>query len=321
MPERLSIVLGAHGQVEDLRSGAVRVRGVDLDFVQVKRMPDAYRDMVRTQPYAICELAPTTYLMALAAGAPITALPIPMTRRFRHKGLLRKRTSSIRSPKDLEGHSVGVRTHSVTAAVWTRGVLAEDYGVDLGRITWLTEEEENVTSFVPPANVKKVPNGQTLASLMAEGQIEAGFAGLAGVGSAIEAECVEVIDDTSARELEWFRRTGIYPLHGVIAVRNDVLRERSDLGIRLFEAFIQAKQNYLSRIASGAANGPEDARYKKLGETVGDPLPYGLSENRKTFEALVRFAAGQALTPTAPPIEQLFPDPRTTGRGELATWS
>jgi 4,5-dihydroxyphthalate decarboxylase len=259
--------------------------------------------------------------MALAAGAPITALPIPMTRRFRHRGLLRKRISNIRSPKDLEGRPVGVRAYSVTAAVWTRGVLAEEYGVDLSRVTWLTEEEENVTSYVPPPNVKKIPNGQTLAGLMAEGQIEAGFAGLAGVGAGIEAECVEVISDASARELEWFRRTGIYPLHGVIAVRNDVLREQPDIGLRLFEAFSQAKLNYLSRIASGAAKGAEDARYKLLAEAVGDPLPYGLAENRETFEALVRFAAHQTLIPNAPPVEQLFPDPRTMGRGELAIWS
>jgi 4,5-dihydroxyphthalate decarboxylase len=320
MPESLSMVLGSHGQVEDLRSGAIVVRDVDLDFVQVKRMPDAYREMVRSQPYAICELAPTTYLMALAAGAPITALPIPMTRRFRHKGLLRKRTSSIRSPKDLEGRPVGVRAYSVTAAVWTRGVLAEEYGVDLNRITWLTEEEENVTNYVPPPNVKKIPDGQTLAGLMAEGQIEAGFAGLAGVGTDIEAECAEVIDDASARELDWFRRTGIYPLHGVIAVRNDVLREHPDLGARLFDAFSQAKQNYLSRIASGVAKGAEDARYKRLAEAVGDPLPYGLAENRKTFEALVRFAAHQGLIANVPPVEQLFPDPRFAGRGVLATW-
>lgn len=320
MPESLSIVLGAHGQVEDLRSGAIVVRGVDLNFVQIKRMPEAYREMVRSQPYAICELAPTTYLMALAAGAPITALPIPMTRRFRHKGLLRKRTSSIRSPKDLEGRPVGVRAYSVTAAVWTRGVLAEEYGVDLSRVTWLTEEEENVTSYVPPPNVKKIPNGQTLGALMAEGRIEAGFAGLAGVGSDVEADCVEVIDDAPARELDWFRRTGIYPLHGVIAVRNDVLRQYPDVAVRLFEAFGEAKQNYLSRIASGVAKGAEDGRYKKLAEAVGDPLPYGLAENRRTLEALVRFAADQGLIAKAPPVEHLFPDPRTTGRGELAIW-
>jgi 4,5-dihydroxyphthalate decarboxylase len=155
---------------------------------------------------------------------------------------------------------------------------------------------------------------------MSEGQIEAGFTGLAGVGNDIEAECTEVIDDAHSRELEWFRRTGIYPLHGVIAVRNDVLREHPDMGVRLFEAFVEAKQNYLSRIASGAAQGAEDSRYKRLAETVGDPLPYGLCENLPTFEALVRFAAHQRLIDRAPPVEQLFPDPRTTGRDTLAKW-
>ena len=320
MTLKLSIVLGAHGQVDDLRSRAVGLDGIELEFVQVKRMPDAYREMVRTRPYQVCELAPTTYLMALAAGAPITALPIPMTRRFRHKGLLKKRDSDIRVPGDLEGHSVGVRSYSVTAAVWTRGVLAEEYGVDLSRITWLTEEEENVTSYVPPPNVKKIPAGQTLGGLMQAGEIEAGFAGLAGVGASLEGELTELIPDAAARELEWFRKTGIYPLHGVIAVRNDVLREHPDLGNRLFTAFSQAKHNYLSRVESGAAHSEEDARYRKLAQVVGDSLPYGLEENRKTFEALVRFAAQQRLIDRAPPIERLFPDPRTSRRGELAVW-
>ena len=318
---QLSIVLGSHGQVEDLRSGAVAVEGVQLDFVQVKRMPDAYRDMVRTQPYQISELAPTTYLMALAAGAPLTALPIPMTRRFRHKGLLRKRDSDIRVPKDLEGRRVGVRSYSVTAAVWTRGVLAEQYGVDLTRITWLTEEDENVTSYVPPANVRKIPTGQTLAALMQTGGIDAGFAGLAGVGASLEGELTELIDDPAAQELAWYRNTGIYPLHGVIAVRNDVLLEHPDLGARLFTAFTRAKESYLSRVSSGTANGEEDARYRKLTQLVGDPLPYGLAENRKTFQALVRFAAQQHLIERSPPIDQLFPDPRATGRDKLAVWS
>jgi len=320
MAQKFSIVLGAHGQVEDLRSGLVGVPGVELEFVQVKRMPDAYRDMVRTQPYCISELAPTTYLMALAAGAPLTALPLPMTRRFRHRGLLKPRESPIRTPKDLEGRKVGVRSYSVTASVWTRGVLVEEFGVDPDRVTWVTEEDENVTSYVPPRNVQRVPAGQTLAAMMANGGIDAGFAGLAGVGAELESQLVEVIDDAARREPDWFRRTGIYPLHGVIAVRNDVLREHPELGMKLFEAFSQAKRNYLQRVDSGAATGAEDLRYRKLAELVGDPLPYGLDENRKSFEALARFAARLGLISQAPPIERLFPDPRSTGRARLAAW-
>jgi 4,5-dihydroxyphthalate decarboxylase len=321
MSRPLRIVLGPHGQVADLRSGAVTIDGVDLDFVTVKRMPDAYRDMARTQPYDISEMAPTTYLMALEAGAPLTAFPIPMTRRFRHKGVLRRKDGSVSGPKGLEGRRVGVRAYAVTAAVWTRGILAEEFGVDPGKVTWLVQEADNVESFAPPANVRAIPDGQSMAALMEAGGIDAAFEGLAGIGGADSDDLVELIDDAAAREAEWFERTGIYPLHGVIAVRNDVIRDHPDIGRRLFDAFGEAKRNYWSRVESGQSAEKEDARYRKLARLVGDPLPYGLDENRATFEALVRYAHGQKLVAKAPRIEALFPDPRTTPAGTIAKWS
>jgi 4,5-dihydroxyphthalate decarboxylase len=310
MTEKLSIVLGPHGQVQDLRSGAVSVRGHELSFIEVKRMPDAYRSMARSQPYDICEMAPTSYLMAAAAGAPLTALPIPMTRRFRHQGLLRLRNSSVRAPKDLEGRSVGVRAYAVTAAVWTRGILAEEYGVDLDKVTWLTEEDENVQTFPLPPNVRRVGPGKSLAAMLKSSEIEVAFAGLAGAGDAMGDEIVELIDDAAACERDWYERTGIYPLHGVIVVRNEVLTRHPGLPAALFDAFIEAKQHYLERVRSGAAAGPEDRRYLRLSELVGDPLPYGLEENAATFDALVRYAFRQHLIPTMPAIETIVHDPR-----------
>ncbi|HVV92706.1 MAG TPA: ABC transporter substrate-binding protein [Hyphomicrobiales bacterium] len=324
MSRKLKIVLGPHGQVADLRSGVVPVEGLDLDFIEVKRMPDAYRDMARSQPYDICELAPTTYLMALAAGAPITALPIPMTRRFRHRGLLkRKDDAAIAGPKDLEGRRVGVRTYSVTAAVWTRGVFAEDYGLDLGSITWMVAEDDNDASFVPPKNVGKIGAGETIAGLMREGALAAAFDGLAGIGGHNDGEFVDVVSDAAAREVDWYRRTRIYPIHGVIALRNDVIEADPDIGRRLFAAFSEAKANYWARVESGAADGAEDQRYRKLAALVGDPLPYGLDENAETLEALVRFTRDQGLVRdgAAASIATLFPDPRDPKAPPLAAWS
>ncbi|HKR44276.1 MAG TPA: ABC transporter substrate-binding protein [Paraburkholderia sp.] len=309
MTEKLSIVLGRHGQVEDLRGGAVQVEGVELDFIEIKRMPDAYRSMARSQPYDICEMAPTSYLMAVAAGAPITALALPMTRRFRHAGLQRLRESSIRHPRDLEGRAVGVRAYSVTAAVWTRGILAEEYGVDFGKVTWLTEEDENVETFVPPANVRRVANDTSLAAMMEVGEIEAAFGGLAGVGADLDDRLVDLVENAAAQEADWYRRTGIYPLHGVIVVRNDVLARLPDLPRRLFAAFGAAKENYLARVQSGAADGAEDKRYRRLAELVGDPLPYGLAQNARSFDALVRYAHTQRLIPERAPIASVFLDP------------
>ena len=309
MTEPLSIVLGAHGQVQDLRSGAVAVEGHKLNFIEMKRMPDAYRNMARTQPYDICEMAPTSYLMAVAAGAPITALPLPMTRRFRHKGLQRLRDSSIRGPRDLEGKSVGVRAYAVTAAVWTRGILAEEYNVDLGKVTWLTEEDENVQTFPLPSNVRRIDQGQSLAAMLKAGEIQAAFAGLAGAGDDMGDLLVELISDAGEREQDWFRRTGIYPLHGVIVVRNELLKKHPGLAPSLFDAFVKAKQNYLDRVRSGEASGAEDKRYLQLAKLVGDPLPYGMEANAASFNALARYAYQQRLIPTMQSIESIVHDP------------
>lgn len=316
----LNTVLGPHGQVRDLRNGAVRVEGVELAFTEVKRMPDAYRDMARTQPYAVCEMAPTAYLMALSAGAPITALALPMTRRFRHEGVQRLRSSSITGPSDLHGQTIGVRNYAVTAAVWTRGIFADDFGVDLERVSWLTEEEENLPQFPLPANASRLPPGRKLAQLLASGELQVAFAGLAGAGSDAALDLVDLVPDASARGAEWYRRTGVYPLHGVIVVRNDALAADAGLPARLFSAFAQAKVNYLDRLRAGVDLDAEDRRYLALQQVVGDdPLPYGLEENAASFEALARYVHQQGLVPSRPRIESVFIDPRA-GAGRCATW-
>jgi len=319
MTQKLSIVLGRHGQAEDLRTNTVPLRDYELEFVDVRRMPDAYRDMARSQPYDICEMAPTTYLMAVAAGAPITALPIPMTRRFRHAGVVRRLDSTIRQPADIEGGRVGVRSYAVTAAVWTRGIYAEEFGVDPDKVAWLTAEEENIQGFRLPPNVCRIDPGDSLARMLRDGELDAAFAGLAGAAAGAAGELADLVVDAERQERAWFARTGIYPLHGVIVVRNDVLDRHPGLARSLFDAFSQAKGNYLARVRSGAASNPEDLRYLRLSEFVGDPLPYGLEENAQTLAALVRYARLQRLIPEEPPIESVFPDPRRARPGKPAS--
>lgn len=313
------MVLGKHGQVEDIRSGSVPVEGFDFELKTFDRMPDAYRIMARTAEFDICELAPTTYLMAREAGTPITALPLPMTRRFRHGGLHRLKDSKLRQPKDLEGHRVGLRAYTVTAPVWTRGILAEEYGVDLDSITWMKEDEEHVTSYVLPDNVEEAPAGSSLADMMRSGELEVAFAGLAGVKGDESLQLVEFFDDAESLEKDWYARTRIYPIHGVIAVRNDVLQKYPELAGKLFDAFCLARDNYWSRVLSGESENAEDKRYLKLAEIVGDPLPYGLEENLQSFEALIRFAHSQKLLKHSPAVDHAFPDPRESGAVRLAS--
>ncbi|WP_159917262.1 ABC transporter substrate-binding protein [Pantoea sp. 18069] len=315
----LKTVLGPHAQLAGVRAQTDILPGVTLEFVNVKRMPDAYRDMARSQPYDICEMAPTMYLMALERGAQLTALPIPMTRRFRHSGLKKRKGLALASPKQLEGMKVGVRNYSVTAAVWTRGVYADDYGLDPNRVTWVTEEAENLEDLALPANVQRLAPGRKIADALAVGEIDVAFDGLAGAGNA-QVEMEEVVADAAAVEQRWFERTGIYPIHGVIVVRNDVLARHPGLAQALFDQFVQAKQSYLAGLAALAEPSGDDKRYLRLGRYVGDPLPYGFAENAASLQALVRYARTQQLVRTPAQAENLFIDPRTAPAGQVAQW-
>src|SRR6201999_1610070 len=132
--------------------------------------------------FDVCELAPTTYIIARAYGAPFVALPIFVVRRFHHSGLLVRPDAGIKTPKDLEGKKVGVRAYSVTTGVWTRQVLIDEFGVDNDKVTWVVDDEEHVTKLKLPANVIHTAPGDSLADMMARGDLAAGFGAAAGIG-------------------------------------------------------------------------------------------------------------------------------------------
>ncbi len=316
--QTLQTVFGKHAQLDGVRSQPEILPGVKLALIDVKRMPDVYRDMARHQPYAVCEMAPTMYLMALERGAALTALPLPMTRRFRHSGIKQRKGLALSSPKALEGRKVGVRNYSVTAAVWTRGVFADDYGLDASKVTWVTEEAENLDDLPLPPNVERLPPGQTIAEAPARGELDLAFDGLAGAGNADDME--DLVTDAAAVEQRWFDRTSIYPIHGVIVVRNDVIRDHPGIQQALYQRFDEAKQAYLARLDSIAVPSGDDKRYRRLRALMADPLPYGFAENQASFEALIRYAHEQKLIGKLVRADQVFVDPRTGGPTQVAHW-
>src|SRR6202012_2655636 len=156
--------------------------GVAANFIKVVPQIAAYRRMVRGVEFDVCEIAPTTYIIARAYGAPFTALPIVVTRRFHHSGLLIRADSGIKRPKDLEGRKVGAGAYSVPTAVWARCVLIDEYGLDSSKVTWVVDDEEHVTQLRLPPNVIHAPEGRSLADMMAAGELVAGFEANAGIG-------------------------------------------------------------------------------------------------------------------------------------------
>ena len=178
----LKIAVADYPHTAAVRNGSIPIEGVEAEIITVQPQIAAFRRMVRQVEFDVCELAPTTYIIARAYGAPFIALPIFVLRRFHHAGLLVRPDSGIKSPKDLEGRKVGVRAYSVTTGVWTRAVLIDEYGLDSSKVTWVVDDEEHVTQLQLPSNVIHTAPGRSLADMMADGELVAGFHGNAGVG-------------------------------------------------------------------------------------------------------------------------------------------
>ena len=324
MTERLplSIAIATSGHTAALKDGSVPIEGIEANFVEVVPIIAAFRRMVRNVEFDVCEMAPTTYLIARARGAPYIALPIFVMRRFHHAGFVVRPDSGIKVPKDLEGKRAGVRAYSVTTGVWTRGIFTNEYGLDADKVTWVVDDEEHVATLRLPPNVIHAPEGHSLASMMATGELQAGFTGPAGIGRAGPPTggweqggqtpvqtYPELIENAPQVEADWFRRTGIYPIHGTIVVKTDVLAKHPWIARALFDAFTKAKQPYLERLKRGEGDKPEDVRYRGFLSLMSDPLPYGIAANRASIDALMTYALQQKLIPERMPLEQAFFDP------------
>lgn len=316
---RLTCCVRDYPYTAAIKSGTIGVRGAALDFVEVVPHIAAFRRMVRDLEFDICELAPTTYMIARAHGVPLIALPIFFLRRFHHAGLLVRADAGIDTPKDLEGKRVGVRAWSVTTGVWKRGILQNEYGVDLEKISWFVDDEEHVTSLALPPHVHQVPEGQSLVGMFAAGLLDAGTAGDAGLGrqgkpgagweqgtGVLPPDMRELFPDPGPRDADYFRRTGVLPMHGTLVVKEALLQENPGLAPALFEAFTQARAPYADAIANGTAAGKDAARDVALARIVGDPLPYGLEANRASIQALIDYATQQGLIPAGVTPEGMF---------------
>jgi 4,5-dihydroxyphthalate decarboxylase len=315
----LRIAVADYPHTAAVRNGSIPIEGIDAEIITVVPQIAAFRRMVRQVEFDVCELAPTTYIIARAYGAPFVALPIFVLRRFHHAGLLVRPDSGIRAPKDLEGRKVGVRAYSVTTGVWTRAVLIDEYGLDCSKVTWVVDDEEHVTQLQLPSNVIHTPPGRSLAEMMADGELAAGFHGNAGVGRSgsptdgwktVEAHYPDLFPNAEELESDWYKRTGIYPMHGTLVVKDSILAEHPWVAKSLYQAFSRAKDEWLERLDAGELKNASDQKYARLRKIVGhDPLPYGMAANLKTLEALADTAFKQKLTPARMPVETLFVDP------------
>ena len=298
-------VTRTQGNNEALKTGAVVPRGLRFDFEEVPVLVSAFRRMVRGLEFDVSEMALTTYLVAKEHGVPFTAVPVFLVRGFHHGVIQVAAGSDIRSPKDLEGRRVGVnRGYTVTTGVWARAVLRDEYAVDLDRITWVLSGNEHVEQYRAPGNVVPVDPGHTLEELLRSGELAA------VIGAGLDApDVAPLIPDATEVAFTALQQRGMYPINHLVVVRDDLLRERPELGADVFDAFARAKQLYVERLRNAAIESPTatDRMYRRVLDLTGkDPLPYGLDPNRAVLEQLLRAAVDQRILTRPIALEDVF---------------
>jgi 4,5-dihydroxyphthalate decarboxylase len=305
MPElKFTAVTRSQGNNRALKDGTVAPKSFALEFIEVDPLIDAFRRMVRGLEFDICEMAITTYICARAHGKRMTAIPVFIVRAFHHGAILVNTTAGIRTPKDLEGKRVGVnRGYTVTTGVWARGVLQDEHGVDLSKITWVLSGDEHVAEYRPPSNVVPIEKGKKMAEMLASGELAA------AIGVDIEHPDVKpLIGNALEAGLAALKTRGHYPINHTVVIKDELIARHPNLAREMFEAFAESKRLYLDRLKNGRIEKPTavDEVHKKVMAITGDPLPYGIEPNRRVLDELMGHALTQRIITRRMDIEELY---------------
>jgi 4,5-dihydroxyphthalate decarboxylase len=302
---KLKTVTRTQGNNQALRDGTVKPATATLEFEEVPVLIDAFRRMVRGNEFDVCEMAITTYVCARAYGKRFTAIPVFLVRAFHHGAILINTKAGVRTPKDLEGRKVGVnRGYTVTTGLWARSVLADEYDVDLKKISFVLSGDEHVAEYRPPANVVPIADGKKMPEMLASGEIAA------AIGVELEHPDVKpLIPDGLEAGLAALRGREHYPINHTVVIRDELLAAHPGLAADIFKAFAESKRLYVERLKAGRIDKPTaiDRMHQRVMEITGDPLPYGIAPNRIVLEELIRHSVSQGIIEKSVAIEDLFP--------------
>lgn len=314
---KLTLASGIYDRTDALRTGEVAVEGIDLNFLAIEAPREIFDRMGRSQEFDVAEFSSSEFISRLArGGCPFVALPVFPARVFRHGYIYVNRNAGIRMPQDLQGKRIGVPLYTMTAAVWIRGHLVHQYGVDPSTIHWVEgainksgrHGDPSAPPLLKPARIKHNSQGRSLSELLALGEIDA----IAGSQRPHpHPDIAPLFPDAKAVERAFFRETQIFPIMHLIVIRRDVHERHPWVANSLYKGFVEAKAKALARMHKTGAHPymlpwVHDDIEEIDDVFAGDPFPYGVEANRPTLGALVQYMAEQHFIPQPIPIADLF---------------
>jgi len=314
MARRLELTLacGDYEIVRALKEGIVRPEGIELTVLTDMAPSPRHWRFLRGREFDLAEVSGSGYVAARDQDLPFRAIPVFPHRRFRHGFIFVNTSKGINKPTDLIGRKVGTKGYLFTAGLWMRGILEHDYGVPHKSIEWLSELDEDV-DFTPPPGLKitQVPHDKSLEDMLVEGDIDALLSpDLIRPLTAGDKRVGRLFPNYKEEEIAFYRRTGIFPIMHVVAIKQEIVERHPWVAINLHKAFDEAKALAMKRMENPRI--VPLAWYREAWEEqeriLGrDPWEYGLAErNAKNFERLVTYSHEQGLIKRRLPLDELF---------------
>lgn len=274
----LRTLLGDHPVTAALKNGSIKSDSVTLDFAEYSPTNKGFKPMVREAAFDVSEMAIVTYLMAKSVGKPMVLLPNVVVARFQHAHALYNARLGTLKPADLNGKRVGIRSFTTTTGAWLRGILANDYGVDLDSIRWVTFEDAHVAEFED--TTERAPLGKAIMQMLIDGELDV------VLGEKSDHPGLKpLFPDVAAEEKSWFAKHGVVPINHMVIVST-----------RLSSEHPEAVREVFRLLRDSAALAP-----------AGAPR-FNADEMRRSLELIIRYCAQQGLIPRAFAVDELFDD-------------
>ena len=315
----LSLACWGYDRTEALQTGQVRPDGIDLNFMPLE-VEETFFRMAKFQEFDVSEMSMSSYCVTLGRDdPPFIAIPVFPSRFFRHSCIFVSTKSGIQKPSDLVGKRIGVPEYQMTAPVWIRGILQDEYGINPSSVTYVTGGEESPgreekLKLNLPDKFKVEPIGptDTLTRMLADGEIDALHTARAPSTFYSEPQNVKrLFPDFVDVEKAYYAKTGIFPIMHVVAIRREVYEKNRWIAQALYKAFVEAQKLTHEQLRVSASLKTmlpwQIALVEDTIATMGDNWwPYGVEPNRHVIETFTRYHHEQGLSPRQLTVEEMF---------------